>query len=293
MSEENAPVEDDATVVNDELAPEKAHEDLVADVAKLIGRDEYGDDTTVEATDNETPPEAEQAKDEEPALSKEILARAETAGLSKDLAENLHRNGQLEETLAAFDKVFVERFQSQQTEEPKKREEDPPEATTEEVPELDPDIYDEEIIKRDKFHKSRIDALEARLEEVLGDRQAEFDNWFDGELAELGYDVEDTEKCAKTFKAYQGLCEAQGIAPEKRDPEMVKRAHAAMYPNEAKKQEQKQALARERDAEGKFLPSSKPKGAPPAKELTPEESHSELVGNVARYLKKQGVDMYG
>ena len=59
------------------------------------------------------------------------------------------------------------------------------------------------------------------------------------------------------------------------------------------KETQQQTVDRLRDSEGRFLPKSTPKGAPPAKPLSEEESHDELVSSVAAYLKKQGVQMSG
>jgi hypothetical protein len=301
MADENTSVEpeDDAVVVQDEVGnDEKAHEELVGKVATMLNRDEWGDERTEDETPvSDSADEKPSAKDEKPALDKEVLARAEAAGLNKDLAKALSQSGQLEETLAAFDRKLVERIQSDTTEkQSNQREDSPPEQTEEDhsdIPELDPDVYDEEIIKRDKFHKDRIDRLESQLNELIQEKQAAFDDWFDGTLQDLGYDLADEDKCQKTFKAYEGICKAMGVAPEKQDAAMVQRAHAAMFPEEANKQSQKQTVKRLKDAEGKFLSSSKPKGEPPARERTDEEVHGELVSNVKAYLKKQGVEMSG
>ena len=280
---------DDAVVVNEE--PEDNHADLVSQVAQKLGRDEYGDEITEtpesQAQDTEETPEG----DEKPALSKDLQTRAEKAGLSDELAQRLQESGQLEETLAAFDRTLIERFQAP-PEEKAETKEPVEEADKEEYPDLDPEVYDEDIIKRDRYHKERIDLLETQLDSLLQDRQDAFENWFDGVLSELGYDVEDVDKCQSTFKAYKGLCEANGISPEKRDRALAERAHAAMFPEDVKKQTQQETVQRLRDAEGKFLPSSKPKGAPPPKQATPEETHSHLVTSVAAYLKKQGVQTY-
>lgn len=308
MSEDKSPVvepKDDATVVHDEHDEEKAHADLVANVSKRLGRDEYGE-PTVSKSDETPPSEAKEADDskaqdekkdeQKPVLSKDTLERAEKAGLSQALAESLHQSGQLDQTLAAFDRVLVERFQSTETEKPKRRDAEPSQEDAkaeDDVPDLDPDVYDEEIVKRDKFHKQRIDQLEAKLGELLQERQEAFDNWFDGTLTELGYDIADEDKCQKTFKAYQGICQAHGIDPSSRNQQMVERAHAAMFPDEVTKKAQQQTVDRLRDAEGKFLSSSKPKGAPPSKDATDEEVHDQLVSNVTSYLRKRGVQMSG
>ena len=305
---------DDAVVVNDEEKAETSHKELVGKVSKMLGRDEWGDeksDAKSGATDEpdpvstaaetkETPPEPKaepEAKDETPALSADLKTRAEKAGFTEELAEQLHQSGQLENTLAAFDKVLVERFQADETKSKKSEEksdtQEVVEEQTEEMPELDPDIYDEEIVKRDKYHKQRIDALESQLETLLQDREDAFEARFDGVLSELGYDIKDEEKCARTFKAYKGLCEANDVSPEKCDRSLIERAHAAMYPEDVKKQTQQETVNRLRDAEGKFLSSAKSTGAPPPRDMSPEEVHDQLVSNVATYLKKSGVEMSG
>jgi hypothetical protein len=74
---------------------------------------------------------------------------------------------------------------------------------------------------------------------------------------------------------------------------MVKRAHAAMYPQEVFKEKQRQTVDRLRDAQGKFLSSSSSKGGPPPKNATDEEVTEQLVSNVTSYLKEQGVEMSG
>lgn len=293
--------EDDATVVHEEPTPEQANDELVKNVKKLLGKDSDGEpmetpEPEAQAEEN-TPSEAEEPQDEKPALSNDLQTRAEKAGIPQDLAERLHQSGQLEETLASFDRALVERIQAKEPEkETPKREEKPPkepEADLPEVPELDPDIYDEEIVRRDAYHKQRIDALEAQLQMLTEQRVAEFEQRFDSVLEEMGYDINDNEKCQKTFKAYEGLCEAMGVSPLSCDKAIAERAHAAMYPEEVAKKQQKQTVDRLRDAEGKFLTSPKPSGTPPAKNATDEEIHDQLVSNVASYLKKQGVEMSG
>ena len=296
---------DDATVVDDELQKETSHKELVDKVSKALGRDEWGDEkddakssvtdepepvSTAAETKEETPSEP---KDEKPALSKDLQSRAEKAGFTTELAERLHQGGQLEETLAAFDRTVAERFQTEKSEEKSDTKEVVEDSGQEEMPELDPDIYDEEIVKRDRYHKSRIDALEGQLEMLLQDRQEAFEGWFDGVLGEMGYDIKDEEKCQRTFKAYKGLCEANDVSPEKRDKAMVERAHAAMFPEEVKKSHQQETINRLRDAEGKFLPSSRPSGSPPQRDMTDAEAHDQLVSNVTSYLKKNGVQLNG
>ena len=97
----------------------------------------------------------------------------------------------------------------------------------------------------------------------------------------------------KLFRAYQAICLTHDADPNDCNPEWGKRAMAAMFPEEVFKQAQRQTIDRLRDAEGKFLSSSRSKGSPPDKNATPEEVHDQLVSNVTAYLKKQGVQMSG
>ncbi len=310
MTEENQTVtepEDNATIVHDDpvAAEEKADAKLAEDVAKMLDKPTVEDGAK---PDEEKPSKAQKPKDEEPAdLGDELQARAEGAGMSKDLAQRLHQTGQLEETLAAFDRRLIERFQSEETEEkeePKRREKPPPTADQEDAPELDPDLYDEAIVKRDAHYKGRIDALEAQVAELLQREQGAFDKRFDRMVDGLGHedlfgkgDSVPKDKQAKRdilFRAYEAVCQAYGVDPTECNPQWGERAAlAAMFPDAVFKQAQRQTVDRLRDAEGKFLSSSKPRGAPPAKELTEEESDAQLVSSVTAYLKKQGVQMSG
>lgn len=330
MSEENKdapavtePV-DDATIVHDDpvAAQEKANDELVAKVAKMLGTDEAGEteEPRVEAKpdkaepDEEKPPGEESPKGDEAALSDELQSRAEGAGLSKEVAQYLHQGGHLEKALAAFDRQLIERFQSQEADEdpgekPKRREtaprknREPDDDDQEDDAELDPEQYDEGLVKRDAWHKRRIDRLEARLDELLQERASAFEKRFDSMIDGLGQDglfgkgeTIPKEKQAnrdKLFRAYAAVCQMHDVDPAGCDPQWGKRALAAMFPEEVFKQAQQQTVQRLRDAEGKFLSSSKPGGAPPAKPKTEEEIHSQLVANVTTYLKKQGVQMSG
>lgn len=298
MSEDKAPVADDATIVHDEAAEEQAHDELVKNVAKMLGQpdeqsEQPADDAETQVGEDSAESEQKPEEQKPEPLSQDLAKRAEQSGLSKELAQRLHETGHLEETLAAFDRTLIERAQPKEPSKPKAEEERQEPQEEEEVPDLDPDVYDEAIVKRDAYHKRRLDALEAQIAELVGERQANFDHWFDGVLTEMGYDTKDEEKCQKTFRAYVGICEASGIAPESRDQGMVERAHAAMFPEDVVKKTQRQTVDRLRDAEGKFISSPKPKGAPPSKGATDEEIHDQLVSNVSSYLKEQGVQMSG
>ena len=302
VAEPKLPV-DEAIVVHDDpvASEEKVHEDLVAAVTKKLDKEagetkQPGPDPEKPAK-AEKPPQGEGEKGKVEGLSQELQSRVKGAGLTDDLAERLRQSGQLEETLAAFDRSMIQYVQSKESteEEPPKEkgQREKPRPTDEEVPALDPDVYDEDLVKRDAYQQSRIDALEARLEELMEGQQGGFDEWFDGILTDLGVDTADNEKCQEVFKAYGAMCNAFGANYNARDKAMVQRAYAAMYPQDVFKQQQRQTVDRLRDAQGKFLTSSISKGGPPPKGATDDEVHEQLVSNVGAYLKEQGVQMSG
>ena len=320
MSEETATVTkpvDEAIVVHDPVVDEeKMHDELVAGVTKLLepeGETPEPDTKPDSATadKSEKPAKAEETAkdgegekgspkgDEAETLSQELQTRVKGAGLSEDLVQKLHQSGQLEETLAAFDRSMIDYVQSKESkgepkEPPKAEAKEPPsEGKDQEVPALDPEVYDEDLVKRDAYQQQRIDALESQIQGLIDQQQGGFDEWMDGALTELGIDTSDDDKCQSIWKAYGAVCDAFGKDFNARDKEMVKRAYAAMYPQEVFKQKQQQTVDRLRDASGKFLSTSKSQGGPPPKGATNEEVQEKLVSDVSAYLKEQGVQMSG
>lgn len=319
-------IDDETTVVVDAASDEqRGHEELVANVAKLLEPPDYKDDKSEKS---EPPAEAEEpttaedtakdgaAKDgeselQQEGLSEDLQARAKGIGLSDDLTQRLHQSNQLEETLAAFDRRMIEYIQSKEKEsdnEPVKDEvrreqvtqQPPSKSNDNDVPTLDPNVYDEDLVKRDAYQQQRIDSLQQELEgmrsqmqELIDAQYGGFDEWFDEILTDLGVDTNDNDKCQSVFKAYGAICDAFGKGVNDRDKSMVERAHAAMYPQDVFKQKQRQTVDRLRDAQGKFLSKSQSKGGPPPKDATDEEVHEHLVSKVTTYLKEQGVQMSG
>jgi hypothetical protein len=250
---------------------------------------------------NETPGETPETpgKPEEPAPDKgekvaakwepDVETRLKGAGISDELAQRLKESGHLDETLAAFDRRMIEYVQSKQetpAKDDKGRDKDP---SPEDVPELDPEVYDEVIVARDAAQTKRIEALESLVEKLVGEQGDTFDQWFDGVLEELGCNTSDNDKCQAVFKAYGAVCEAFGASPTSRDKGIVKRAYAAMYPQDVFKKQ----VARMRDSEGKFVTSPASRGGPPPKGASDEEVQAHLLSRVTSYLKEQNVQMSG
>ncbi len=313
---------DDATVVHDDpvVAEEKAHDELVAKVTKRLDKDKKGDAHDDKPAgepagegEEETPSEEEPS---EKSLSKKLQTRAKAANISDDLAQTLHQYGQLEETLAASDRTLIDRFSDAETqpkadEDPKSGDDDSakPKKPTDQksLPELDPEVYGEELVERDKQQverdkqqMQRMDSLESLVADLLeGDFSEKFDVMVDAmgheDLFGKGDSVPEDKQANRDtlLKAYEAVCQMHDVDPRKCKAEWAERAMAAMFPKEVFKQAQKQTVDRLRNAEGKFLSSSASKGAPPAKAETEEEANDALVSKVDAYYKKHGIDTRG
>lgn len=277
------------TIVEEPMTEEESDAQLVDKVAKML----HPEDTPAEKAETPAPEAEEPVEDEEETaepieFTDELKSRVEQAGLDQELAEQLHKSGQLNGILRAIDKKIVDYVQSQEkSAEEGQREKEP--QSKEETPALDPETYDEVIIQRDALHQKRIDALEAKLDALLQDRQSEFDEWFDGVITQLGGDVNNQDDCQAIFRMYGSLCHGFGIDPESKNVGMASRAYEQVHPEK----EAKRKVDRLRDAEGKFLSKSPAKEPPPSRRMTEEESHDALVARVTGYLKEQGVQMYG
>jgi hypothetical protein len=277
---------DDATIVHDEAAEEKGHAELVDKVAKMLDKTP-GDKPEMPGEPEEPAP----VKGEKVAAKWEpdVETRLKGAGISEELAQRLQESGHLDETLAAFDRRMIEYVQSKQETPDKDDQGREKEPSPKDVPALDPEVYDEVIVARDAAQTKRIEALESLVEKLVSEQGDTFDQWFDGILEELGCNTSDNDKCQAIFKAYGAVCEAFGESPTSRDKGMVKRAYAAMYPQDVFKKQ----VARMRDSEGKFVTSPASRGGPPPKGASDEEVQAHLLSRVTSYLKEQNVQMSG
>jgi len=288
---------DDAVLVNEPMTEEESNDKLVADVTKMLHPEEVSEEAPEETPDTESEKPGEEPEmtvpEDEGEMDEGLKSRIKGAGLPEDLAQRLHQSGQLEETLAAFDRRMIDHVQSKQEKPAKDEKPKEKESDDQEVPALDPEVYDEALIKRDAYQQQRIDALESQLEQLMTQAQSGFDEWFDGALAKQGVDTNDDDKCQAVYQAYTAICDAFGKPPGVKDEAMVQRAYAAMFPQDVFKQKQRQTVDRLRDAQGKFLSQPPAKKAPPSKQASDEEVHENLVANVSAYLKEQGVQMSG
>ena len=295
---QEAPVDDAAIVHDDPVAVEEQEDSALAKkVAKLL------DPETPDEKSEEPGQEPEATADEgegekEVEIDEKLQSRAKQAGLTDEVAKQLHESGQLKEVLTAFNRKMVEYVQSKEepAKEEGKREETPPPKDQEEVPALDPDVYDEAIVKRDQYQTNliseqakRLEALESQFQQYREEQEGTFDGWMDGVIADLGGNVNDADKCQETWKFYQSLCLFNGANPYSQNRDLAEQAFEATHPEvKAKK-----TVDRLRDAEGKFLSSQPSKQAPPAKRPTDDEVHEDLVAKVAGYLKEQNVETSG
>jgi hypothetical protein len=314
----NLETEQDVDVVVDGLeeegAVEKRRLETVKAVEKILGgKDEKQsadktkhsdavDDSRVE-DDSETPDDLTQA----------LKDRASAAGVSEALALRLHQSGLLDESLAAMDRNTIERATKTPKREPKetpkaKAEPEIPErdGVEDSIPSLDPDQFDDALVKRDAFFQKRIADLESRIaamsqttESVAKQRDNQFQQWFAKEVdglknAELfggegfAQDGPHHKNRQSLCDGYERICIACGIDPYDCSPDMLRRAYPAMFPDEVFKAAQRDTVRRLRDAEGKFIKPTRSSGGLPSstKRKTQEELDADLLAKVNGILKK-------
>lgn len=279
-------VVDDAELVEEEARAEEKHEQFVEEVDKLLKK---GDTQKTEKSTGEKSHQDESTEDEaqQPdALSQAAKDRASDAGISGDLAERLHQQGLLEEMLAAADRKAIQGLEKKQPQDGEKS--DHGDGANDESS-LDPELFDEQLVKRDRAVQSRIERLESMLEKVLGgfDRQSssQVQSWVRKSSQSLG--ELNAAETTELEDGYRRICEAYGVEPAICDDSMLQRAYAAIFPDKVFKKAQRDTVDRLRNAEGKFLGSKGSSGKPPAKKqsLSEEERHEELVAEVDAYLK--------
>ena len=241
--------------------------------------------------------------------------RANAAGIPEELALRLHQSGLLDESLAAFDRRAIESASKDSkpkaTEPPEakaKAETKPTDRNGEEgvLPPLDPDQFDEVLVKRDAFYqkqiaelKNQVAALSQSTESVAKQRDDQFQRWFVKEVSGLkntnlfgnGDAVEDgTQRTNRQTlcDGYERICIAHGVDPYDCNPEMLHRAYPAMFPKEVFKAAQRDTVERLRNAEGKFVNSTRSSGSVPSssKRKTQEEVDAEMLRKVEGIMKK-------
>lgn len=288
MADDQMP-EDDAVIVEEPVTEEQANDELVEKVTKLL----HAEDTPDEPSEKPAEEAEDTGEAEVPEFTDELKSRAQRAGLSDEMAQQLHQSGQLREIITAMNTKLNEYVQSKNTEEDKGQREEEPQPKDQEPPDLDPDVFPEEYIQRDAYFKQRIGELEAMFNRFVQAQEQggpEFDNWVDESITKLGGNPKDEDDCQQIFKVYENLCQAFGIDPKSQAFDVMDQAYDVVHPEKMARK----TVDRLRDSEGKFIsPKSASKGGPPPKPPTEEEAHDALVSRVTTYLKEQGVQMSG
>lgn len=301
-------------VVLDEGAEEKKDADLVDQVEKYLQQDE----AAAEKSKKPEEPKQQAGGDDEKApaegaddgkkpddLSQALKIRAQEAGIHETLAERLHQNGLLEESLAAMDRQLIDAVaqneamqqqyqQSAQTQPPPQRQAPLQEADRnrsggdDAPPALDAEDYGEGLIARDTYHQKRIDQLEAhvaQLSQLAGgfvqQQSVQLDEWFDktvealdneelfgkGDIHSLPQKSPQWENRIKLFRAYRAVCQVHGANHLDCNEEFAQRAYPAAFHDQVYKTAQQQTVERLRDAQGKFVSPSRPSGGGPPSKL--------------------------
>ena len=276
-------LDDDSTVVDDagEVDVEKANADLLKKVAKIVDgkpakkETPGGDDNPVAEGDGQKPDD----------LIQELKDRATEAGIPEALAQRLHASGLLEESLAAFDRQAIERAEKGTGKEPEtKPKSKPAESTAKrdggEV-DLDPEEFDERLV-------AVVRELKAEIASLKSNSNGSVQKWLDTESAKLNPKLFGDEKNRKILReGYERICDARGVDPRDCNPELLKRAYPAMFPDQVFKAAQRETVDRLRGAAGRFIKPTRSSGAPPLRKgMTQEEADSKLMKEVDAILKR-------
>ena len=303
----------DVTVVDDVAVAEEAEKrdaELLARVEKIMdGSVKPADKTKHSGGVDDSSAEGVVEKPVE--LIQALRDRAGEAGIPEDLAQRLHQSGLLEESLAAFDRQSIERARGskQDLKEPPKKKEEPKGSDRggegDELPALDPELFDEALVKRDETYRKQLSELRAQVAQLsqrsdvtTQQRDGKFQQWFaenvkglgnaklfgDGEIAK---DSSEHKNRQSLCDGYERICEARGVDPYDCHVELLKRAYPALFPTEVFKDAQRETVQRLRDAEGKFIQPTRSSGSPPSKKReTQEERDEALVKKVEGIMKR-------
>lgn len=253
-------------------------------------------DEAPEAKPAAEPPPTKAGEAEEPAIPPSLLERARDHGLTEDDVKELGDAGKLEKILTSLDRAAVrERRQPEQKPEPKAEEQKPePKQKPRSLRERNEEFkakgeyaYDDGLVERDEWVSSQIEELRGVIEEVApmlqelhDERVRKHHDDLDSTFAELADDLapavgkqkygelkaDSAEMKARlaiidAAKALQGSYKRQG-RPMPPDKELLKRAAAALYHEEAGKRAAEKATKdvadKLRNRAGQFV--SKPSG---------------------------------
>ena len=298
----------------DEAEAEKQNAATLKQVENILAGKPAEEKTKQAGGDEESSAEGTEEKESDEAFQA-LADRAKDAGIPDDLAERLHQNGLLEESLAAMDRKAiegaVEAEDSDEGEEPAK----PPKKAAklgtkepgEDEPVLDPELeWEDSLVARDAYLSNEIAELKAQVAQLSSlssatarQRDDRFQDWFAEQAtglknAELfgGEDAADGSPQHKNRQTlcngYERLCVASGVDPYDCHVELLRRAYPAMFSKEVFKAAQRDTVRRLRDAEGKFIHPSRASGGVPSskKRDTPEQANDALVKQVEGILNK-------
>lgn len=307
-----ADLEQDTEIVEDvaqaEAEAEKKNAALIKKVEKII-TGKVPDKKQAGGDDDSPAEDAEVAEDEEglDKLSQSLKDRAKDAGISDDLANRLHQNGLLEESLAAMHRKIIDSF-GQEIDSEEEPDQPPPRKKAvskvpyeeEEVPTLNEE-FDERLLKRDAYLQEQIADLKRLSQATMRQQDARFQSWFAKQVEGLkrsdlfGKDTvakgsAEHKNLQKLCNGYERLCIAGRINPYDCDAESFKYAFPAQFRDEVFKAAQRETVKRLRDAEGKFVHGARSGGTVPSskKRQTPEETEAALIKQVEGILNKKG-----
>jgi hypothetical protein len=274
----------DAIVVTDEKQ-EQDRSALIEKATKILNKDQNGPKDEKKAADV-PPKDSDEGKENPVELSQEEINLAKMSGISESLAVQLHKKGLLEETIASLDLKALSTEESETK--PKEKSDKPAEKSGEDnAPELDPELFDETLVKTVTALRDEINALKTQIAGI-NSKTSQIGLW----LSEKSKDIDkfDSEEIKKLENGYSRLCNRYGIDPEGKDSAMLNRAYRILFPDKVKIKDQSAKLAELKKAEGKLInPTKTSSGNVPGKtdtSKTADELDAELKAKVEEYLKK-------
>jgi len=182
-----------AKEVDSFLEEKKAEGELGNDVVSEKETDKEKEEKTNlpnegETTQEEDSPAVSEKQDEpegdEPEVSDELFERAIRAGLSRKHVEKIQDAEALEEIVTGMEA----RGSTEQQEEPT-GEEDPGDINLDDIPDLDPELYDEDVVKTVSGLKNVAKQLQSKLKALEGSKS---ESWMDTQIKGLGDGVAKT-----------------------------------------------------------------------------------------------------
>lgn len=191
-------VDDVAKYIEDER-----NERIAMETGEKVAEEDLpaAEDRAVEETGGEAP-ETGSEKDVPPVISDEHIERAVKAGMTMSDAREFRTPEALERVVARLEAV-AESGGEEAAGKEDDGEEDKPKDSFSSIPDLDPEVYDEEIVKGFSAMKDIIRSQHSEIAELRNQYGEGSVDWFQGEVGKLGNEASDALKEAGKSEALE------------------------------------------------------------------------------------------